>query len=1315
MSRRCSMRWPLGLALLSLSVLAVVVGPVDAETAAPRTDARLTVLADSSAPDPTDDGMIRTHDVAAWRLDVSQNGADALEPVVALIELSHATFVDADASTEVMDPPPVCGAGSWVDADRRTLACDLGLLPQGTSVALDYAVRADGDVDHGTTLAGTVRIPGGAPLAMAPLTIVGTDQVDVGIAHVGHAPGVHEGIAGYFVRYRIDVRTDGAEGRGGLPLDSVRFVVDWSDVASTFPGAQLAASDPTNPSGQVQPIGLNATAVARAVPSAEPGATHNTPDWIIADPGTWAPAYDDQADTTVAVTVSGFSNESTPNRSLQTSAVTSGLLTAFVPTSAVPFGVTGFAVSVAEVVGVPRGGDAVADLDPANDRAEASLFRVMGAGYRSQQSAWVDPGFGIGDRDGAALWGSFSSYLRPALDSNGLSSGGHQVAYPGMAVTAEAVSDVQPSRVVGSVTSTLACTKLDRPLAGRADAVADVVALSASAAPPVVEVPHGPITIEYATLADPSASTTCADGDGAWAATRPATFNAVRAFVDVRDGVAPASADGRSLALVLQVPVAVPADAAVGSTMGFWNTAVMGDLAPGGPVGATTLATDPVDGAWLGTTTDAYDVVANSGDARGGDRLVIGRAVSRLDKRVCDGDGGTVEAALGDRLRFCLDASIEGSGVVRDLRIADESLARSGSPMTYVGGSATVRVGDGAPTPLEPVEDADGRLVWSIGEVQAPNQVTVELEATSATRSARPGDSWQNLARLESPDLPHLGHLATWVDPNADAQAVRFRSGRFQLHVAKSTSSPAVDHPDRPVVWEVSLVNQGEVPIGRTDVIDVLPHDGDGALSRVPPSRFHGTVGLTGAASGPGRVRYATAAPTTISSDPADPSNGPGGATAWVDEPSDWSSVTAVRFESAAPLLPGESMVLTVPMATAGNQADDVYTNDAEASVVEGEDGPTLPIRSNDVTVTVAEPGLVITKATELDPATSEPRLLQAGDEVTYAIAVANDGGIEEPAAVVRDVLRPGMAFVAADGGATYDEASRTVTWPPVAVAPGATVARSLTVAIEAPLHPDLVDADRQVPNTASVSGQQACTQTDPPCDATVRNPLGQPALTQDKVVDRDEATPGDRLEYHLAVGNEGSAPATGVVAIDHLPDGVVLVDARADAGVITADDEGALVWTIGDLAPGVEVEATVVAEIEPGRFAATLENRFVASHAPGDCAGPCGPTEVAHPCDDDPSWSCALTRTPSEATPPPPAGEPTSPAPAAPAPPSSPAPSPAPPTWRGALPRTGAGLIGVSALAVLLLATGTATVPWRRTPGRGRGCDGHDRREGCR
>jgi uncharacterized repeat protein (TIGR01451 family)/LPXTG-motif cell wall-anchored protein len=1044
---------------------AALLGSAAAETGPGRTDVRVSVLADSTAPDDPHDGTIPTFDLARFRVDLSRNGADSAGPVRAVVVLGHGAFADADPATADFDLPTACAPGSTVSPDRATLTCDVGPLRQGTAMAFEWAARAAGhDLAGGERLTTTVTVDGAPPVTGPALTIEGAPYVDVAKRPYIFGSGATDGA--YLLRYLVQVRPTGPTGKGGLPLRDVSFTEDFSAVLAEFPGTTVSLADP------------------------EPG-------WGGPPAGTWTvgPAAGGRA----PVTVTGL--DGPPDADGFVAATVVDLR---IPVAEVPLGRRVPVVNrVTGVTGRSSDGTTVAESTTANNDAPGEVFREPAAGGLNGVSAWIDPSstplatYPVTVGHFRPVAGSWSAYIRGYGGPGSVSSTGDQRAHPGQAVVAESAAGIGASFVAGNDTDLLTCTKFTTPVTVTGDATATAEGTWDGPGPQqsLWDRLHS-VTARIEYSADASTATAGRCTDGAWSTTRPATVRAVRASVDLGPARAELASGNLNPGVVLRVPVVVPAGATSGDLVRFHNVAAHGRWAAGAITDAGIVDV-------LGTTAPAaYDSVANAGNPRYGDRLVVGRGWGEVDKTVCDAPPGPRTVVAGGAVDYCLVGRFEGSAPLRGVVLVDDGgLGRPGGPLAFVPGSATVAVGGNTGRPIAPAIDAaTGTLTFAVGTVPvaggSSTTVTVRFRARAdASRpEARPGAEHRNVARLTSPDLPPAdGFPDAATSPYLDDQDVVFRSAAVKLHLEKSTSSPSVDYPGRAVDWDLVLANQGEAAIGRIDVIDVLPHAGDGAVPRVPGSAFHGRVGLVGPVDATGTVTYAAAEPGSVSSDPGDASNLPGGATTWCAAsalgtagcPASWSAVTALRVADDGDLAAGASRTITVPMSTAGNRAGDRYTNDAGAVVREGDDGPVLPVRSNDVTVAVESPGLSVVKATE-------DQAFGPGTANTYRITATNDGKLAEPAAVVADVLREGLVFASASDGGTYDPATRAVTWPPRRLAPGEHVSYSVAVTVAVPMPPSLVDDTGRIPNTATVRGDEDCVagaSVDASCSSTVTNP----------------------------------------------------------------------------------------------------------------------------------------------------------------------------------------------------------------------------------
>jgi uncharacterized repeat protein (TIGR01451 family) len=190
------------------------------------------------------------------------------------------------------------------------------------------------------------------------------------------------------------------------------------------------------------------------------------------------------------------------------------------------------------------------------------------------------------------------------------------------------------------------------------------------------------------------------------------------------------------------------------------------------------------------------------------------------------------------------------------------------------------------------------------------------------------------------------------------------------------------------------------------------------------------------------------------------------------------------------------------------------------------------------------------------------------GDEVTYRVAVTNDGPAGATGVVVEDRLPAGLTFVEADASqGTY--AAGTGRWTVGALADGATATLDLTatIATAAPTTntASVVASDQPDPDGAD-DEDTAEIDADPRVDVSVTK----------EVTGDDPAHVGDEVTFAVTVANAGPSPATGVEVTDRLPAGLTFV---------AADDDGydpdTGVWPVGTLAPGADATLEVTARID--------------------------------------------------------------------------------------------------------------------------------------
>lgn len=227
----------------------------------------------------------------------------------------------------------------------------------------------------------------------------------------------------------------------------------------------------------------------------------------------------------------------------------------------------------------------------------------------------------------------------------------------------------------------------------------------------------------------------------------------------------------------------------------------------------------------------------------------------------------------------------------------------------YVPGSALP-----APTSV------NGRtLTWELTDVPTHTDFVI----TYGARLPATADAQQTFTNQAS---------ATISGATARADAVtQIRDGGYTM-LTKTADQPKVPQENGVAEgsWTVRVSSQDTRPQAFTDVVDVLPFNGDGR-----GTDFSGSYELSAppnAVAG-ATVYYTTADPTTVADDPADPSNGASGDV--TGNTVGWTSTflpdaTAVRvIGPALPAMGQQEFVISV--VTEGASFEDVYVNRAEA------------------------------------------------------------------------------------------------------------------------------------------------------------------------------------------------------------------------------------------------------------------------------------------------------------------------------------------------------------------------------------------------
>lgn len=197
------------------------------------------------------------------------------------------------------------------------------------------------------------------------------------------------------------------------------------------------------------------------------------------------------------------------------------------------------------------------------------------------------------------------------------------------------------------------------------------------------------------------------------------------------------------------------------------------------------------------------------------------------------------------------------------------------------------------------------------------------------------------------------------------------------------------------------------------------------------------------------------------------------------------------------------------------------------------------------------------------------PSTVQVGEQVTFTIAVLNDGPSSATGVIVTDPLPAGLEYVSSESSQGFTTFSgNTVTANLGTLEPGTSA--TVTIVVTAMLEGIYV-------NTATVRSNQ----TDPtPASATavvkVLPPTGMADLELTKTVSVEAAVVGEPFFYFLTVLNNGPDPATGVTIVDPLPAEVDFISASVTQGFTSVENGTTVTAEIGTLEPGTSATLSI-------------------------------------------------------------------------------------------------------------------------------------------
>lgn len=292
----------------------------------------------------------------------------------------------------------------------------------------------------------------------------------------------------------------------------------------------------------------------------------------------------------------------------------------------------------------------------------------------------------------------------------------------------------------------------------------------------------------------------------------------------------------------------------------------------------------------------------------------------------------------------------------------------------------------------------------------------------------------------------------------------------------------------------------------------------------------------------------------------------------------------------------GAGATVTIIAATPDVAKSTVVTNGASVSGAEQDPDLTNNTVTIDTTIVPAGPvlaDLAVTKADAPDP------VISGGPQLSYSIAVVNNGTGDATNVVVIDTLPAGVDFLSANatvGTCAHD--TGIVTCDIGALANGA--GSDITIAVS----PQVVETATDITNTVTVTA----TEEDPTPgnnSATTTTTVNPPEADMSVGVSSTPAEPliNEQITYAVTVSNAGPSNNTGVIVTIEPPLGVTLDSVTPDQGTCEVG-KGTITCTLGDLAAGASIDIQVVVtapgEAGPLTLSAIVSADF-ADPTPGD------------------------------------------------------------------------------------------------------------------
>ena len=958
-------------AMIPVIVLVATIPMLTGTAGATGLSIRLTIDTDGTAPFDSSsgpgldigarNGILRTIDVASYRLDWSSDGASSNIVITQTLDaaMTFTELPDICVTTGVAPP-------SSLSADRHTLTCNLGFRLGGAHGSIQTSAILGGVSDGTvTTTTASIATDDSPSLAASAISLIASSAPqlnllgDIRPQSIGRLTDPVRLDDGYVMVWGVGVLVGGS-GKGTEAVTSP-FTFD-ADLSGISPNARLvdfalpARSQRPNPTSTCGPADI----VGNIPFGHDPDANVPGGNWLTTNSGTWTCAQSSPG-ALISVSVAGadtstsiFPNQDNNGRDLAVDQkyFVAGQVAVFIPMSDIltilggPYGTFPATFSLAgfDPQGVGGASNFGSGTESTTDNSSTTSINIYSGCCTDSQfrNRYADNYGPIDQPNPQANDFGNHSYIPGLLNEYGQipsqsdqDYAGDGVVTPGQAIAVllragETVSAPAPqsfvscakidpsvlrlvdspasTRYVYSVTPQLAITPTPLPLvAGRAahvlaqhsdtDNTFDGSALTLTEGTDYA-IEYG--TGSYASLAAQQTST-CNDSDSldGW-------------FTDPR--LVPGG-----YGAISKMRLRTLRDLDPGDRVAVWFSVAVQPGTPGNWVSFNS-AFGTWTGAWSGSAswrTGTYNPTTHDTAGKGwGDRAVLGNATFSIDHRNSPSTLSPPLTLAGQMTAFDIDASVDGPS------------ASGGYPVSNVSIVDTLDAGlryesaNPAPTTIAAGGGGTTVLTWNLGTVTTGTHLPLITVNASVRTGTTPGG--QAATAVINGDIysqPESGRTAT---------AAVFVPGGYSEARANAAAVSATSLPGADVSFDLTYSNSGGSDLGAVDLIDVLPHNTDG---RSPATTFHGSLRLASILGSNGETfRYTITPPAAIVVDPADPSNST--TTKWclVSEfgtsgcPTSLGDSTAIRTTAPA-ITTGESHALRLVLHTSANQPGDRYTN----------------------------------------------------------------------------------------------------------------------------------------------------------------------------------------------------------------------------------------------------------------------------------------------------------------------------------------------------------------------------------------------------